>query len=36
MVNFQVDIEQKNKPSKWITLNALRALKGFLGKASVK
>ena len=23
---FQVDIEQKGKPSKWITLNALRAL----------
>jgi len=26
---FQIDIEQKGKPSKWITLNALRALKGF-------
>jgi len=26
---FQVNIEQKGKPSKWITLNALRALKGF-------
>jgi hypothetical protein len=24
---FQVDIERKNKPSKWITLNALRVLK---------
>jgi len=24
---FQVDIEQKRKPSKWITLNALRVLK---------
>ena len=24
---FQVDIEQKHKPSKWITLNALRVLK---------
>ena len=24
---FQVDIEQKGKPSKWITLNALRVLK---------
>jgi hypothetical protein len=28
---FQVEIEQKGKPSKWITLNALRALKGFYG-----
>jgi hypothetical protein len=28
---FQVDIEQKGKPSKWITLNALKALKGFYG-----
>jgi len=28
---FQVDIEQKSKPSKWITLNALKALKGFYG-----
>jgi hypothetical protein len=26
---FQVNIEQKGKPSKWITLNALRVLKGF-------
>ena len=26
---FQVNIEQKGKPSKWITLNALKALKGF-------
>ncbi len=26
---FQTDIEQKGKPSKWITLNALRALKQF-------
>ncbi len=25
---FQVDIEQKGKPSKWITLNALRVLRG--------
>jgi 3-methyladenine DNA glycosylase AlkD len=25
---FQVDIEQKGKPSKWTTLNALRVLKG--------
>jgi hypothetical protein len=24
---FQVDIEQKNQPSKWITLNAVRAIK---------
>jgi hypothetical protein len=28
---FQVDIEQKDGPSKWITLNALRVLKGFYG-----
>jgi hypothetical protein len=26
---FQVDIERKNQPSKWITLNAVRALKRF-------
>ena len=26
---FQVNIEQKNEPSKWITLNALRVLKKF-------
>jgi hypothetical protein len=26
---FYVDIEQKGKPSKWITLNALKALRGF-------
>lgn len=26
---FQVDIEEKGRPSKWITLNALRALKGY-------
>jgi hypothetical protein len=26
---FHVDIEQKGKPSKWITLNALKTLKGF-------
>jgi len=26
---FHVDIEQKGRPSKWITLNALKALKGF-------
>jgi hypothetical protein len=25
---FQVDVEQKGEPSKWITLNALRVLKG--------
>lgn len=28
---FHVDIEQKGKPSKWITLNALKALKGYYG-----
>jgi len=28
---FQVDIEQKGKPSKWITLNALRVLRRFYG-----
>ena len=27
---FQVNIERKGRPSKWVTLNALRALKGFL------
>jgi hypothetical protein len=26
---FQIDIEKKGKPSKWITLNALKALKRF-------
>jgi hypothetical protein len=26
---FQVNIERKGKPSKWVTLNALRALKRF-------
>lgn len=26
---FQVNIEQKGKPSKWITLNALRVLKRY-------
>jgi len=26
---FQVNVEEKNKPSKWITLNALRVLKRF-------
>ena len=26
---FQVDIEKKDKPSKWITLNALRVLKNY-------
>ncbi len=26
-----VSVEQKGKPSKWVTLNALRALKGFCG-----
>jgi len=28
---FQVDIEEKGKPSKWITLNALRVLKAYYG-----
>jgi len=28
---FQVDIEQKGKPSKWVTLNALRVLKRIYG-----
>lgn len=28
---FQVNIEQKNKPSKWVTLNVLKALKRFYG-----
>jgi hypothetical protein len=28
---FQVNIERKGKPSKWVTLNALRVLKGFYG-----
>jgi hypothetical protein len=28
---FQVNIEEKDKPSKWITLNALRVLKRFYG-----
>jgi hypothetical protein len=27
---FQTNIEQKGKPSKWITLNALRVLKYFV------
>ncbi len=26
---FQTNIEQKGKPSKWITLNALKVLKRF-------
>jgi hypothetical protein len=29
---FQANIELKGKPSKWITLNALRMLKGFYAK----
>jgi hypothetical protein len=29
---FQVNIEQKGKPSKWITLTALRALTGYFGR----
>jgi hypothetical protein len=28
---FQVNIERKGKPSKWVTLSALKALKGFYG-----
>jgi hypothetical protein len=28
---FQVNIEKKGKPSKWVTLNALRALRGYFG-----
>jgi len=28
---FQVNIEKKGKPSKWVTLNALRALKKYYG-----
>lgn len=28
---FQTSIERKGRPSKWITLNALRVLKGFYG-----
>ena len=28
---FHANIEQKGKPSKWITLNALKTLKGFYG-----
>jgi hypothetical protein len=28
---FQVDIEEKGQPSKWITLNALRVLKKYYG-----
>jgi hypothetical protein len=28
---FQVNIEQKGKPSKWVTLNALRVLKRYFG-----
>jgi hypothetical protein len=26
---FQINIEQKGKPSKWITVNALKVLKTF-------
>jgi len=29
--NFSTIIEQRGSPSKWITLNALRVLKGFYG-----
>jgi hypothetical protein len=28
---FQVNIERKGEPSKWVTLNALRALRGYFG-----
>ena len=28
---FQVDIESKGQPSKWITLRALKVLKGYYG-----
>jgi hypothetical protein len=28
---FQADIEQKGKPSKWVTLNAMRMLKRYFG-----
>jgi len=28
---YQVDIEDKGRPSKWITLNSLRVLKGYFG-----
>jgi hypothetical protein len=28
---FLVDIEEKGKPSKWVTLNALRVLKRYYG-----
>ncbi len=35
---YHVDIEQKGKPSKWITLNALRVLKdaGALAEAGLR
>lgn len=29
---FQVNIEEKGKPSKWVTLNALKVLKRFYGE----
>jgi len=28
---FQVNIERKGKPSKWVTLNALKSLRGYMG-----
>ena len=28
---FAVNIEQKGKPSKWVTLNAIRALRAYFG-----
>ena len=33
---YQVNIEKKGKPSKWITLNALRTLKRFYGDEKIK
>jgi len=29
---FQADIERKGEPSKWVTLNALKALKSFYSR----
>jgi hypothetical protein len=31
---FRVNIEQKGRPSKWVTLFALRVLKAFFGEAT--
>jgi hypothetical protein len=33
---YQVNIEKKGEPSKWITLNALRTLKRFYGDEKIK